>query len=54
MSEDHQLKTATGLSELWDGKRISRVRSGDGAALLYGPTGNALDGSTRGCSAATE
>jgi putative DNA primase/helicase len=30
------IKTATGLSELWDGKRISRVRSGDGAALLYG------------------
>ena len=36
MSEDHQLKTASGLSELWDGKRISRVRGGDGAALLYG------------------
>ena len=36
MSEEHQLKTASGLSELWDGKRISRVRGGDGAALLYG------------------
>lgn len=36
MSEDHQLKTAAGLSELWDGKPVSRVRGGDGAALLYG------------------
>ena len=36
MSEDQQLKTAAGLCELWDGKRISRVRGGDGAALLYG------------------
>lgn len=36
MSETQELKTACGLSELWDGKRISRVRGGDGAALLYG------------------
>lgn len=36
MSPEHQLKTAAGLSELWDGKRISRVRSGDGTAVLYG------------------
>lgn len=36
MSEEHALKTAAGLSELWDGKRITRVRGGDGAALLYG------------------
>src|SRR5712692_1138700 len=36
MSEEQQLKTAAGLCELWDGKRISRVRGGDGAALLYG------------------
>jgi hypothetical protein len=36
MSEEQQLKTAAGLCELWDGKRISRVRGGDGASLLYG------------------
>lgn len=36
MSEEQQLKTAAGLCELWDGKRISRVRGGDGATLLYG------------------
>lgn len=36
MSETQELKTACGLSELWDGKRISRVRGGDGATLLYG------------------
>ncbi len=36
MSEEQLLKTITGLCELWDGKRISRVRAGDGAALLYG------------------
>lgn len=36
MSETEQLKTAAGLSELWDGKRVSRVRGGDGAVLLYG------------------
>jgi len=35
MSDEHQLKTAAGLSELWDGKRISRVCGGDGATLLY-------------------
>ena len=33
---DNQLKTAAGLCELWDGKRITRVRSGDGTAVLYG------------------
>ena len=36
MNADNQLKTASGLCELWDGKRITRVRSGDGAAVLYG------------------
>jgi hypothetical protein len=36
MSDTQELKTACGLSDLWDGKRISRVRGGDGAALLYG------------------
>jgi hypothetical protein len=36
MNQDNQLKTAAGLSELWDGKRISRVRSGEGSVVLYG------------------
>lgn len=36
LGKDQQLKTLTGLSELWDGKPISRVRGGDGSALLYG------------------
>ena len=36
MSQENQLKTGVGLCELWDGKRISRVRSGDGAHLIYG------------------
>lgn len=36
MSPEQQLKTAAGLCELWDGKRVSRVRAGDGASLLYG------------------
>jgi hypothetical protein len=36
MNADNQLKTASGLCELWDGKRITRVRSGDGNAVLYG------------------
>ncbi len=36
MSGDQQVKTAAGLSSLWDGKPISRVRAGDGASVLYG------------------
>jgi hypothetical protein len=36
MNTDNQLKTAAGLCELWDGKRVTRVRSGDGAIGLYG------------------
>ncbi len=36
MNTDNQLKTATGLSGLWDGTPIDRVRGGDGAAVLYG------------------
>jgi hypothetical protein len=36
MNRENQLKTAAGLSELWDGKPISRVRVADGATLLYG------------------
>jgi hypothetical protein len=36
MSREHQQKTIAGLNDLWDGKPIDRVRSGDGASLLYG------------------
>ena len=36
MKQENQLKTAAGLSHLWDGRAISRVRAGDGAALLPG------------------
>jgi hypothetical protein len=36
MSQDNQLKTIAGLSSLWDGKEISRLRGGDGDMLLYG------------------
>lgn len=36
MQEDNQMKTITGLCELWDGKTISRVRAEDGVTLLAG------------------
>jgi hypothetical protein len=36
MSEDNKLKTAAGLSEVWDGKPIRRVRSVDGVTILPG------------------
>ena len=36
MKQENQLKTAAGLSHLWDGRAISRVRAGDGASLLPG------------------
>ena len=36
MKQENQLKTAAGLSHLWDGRAISRVRAGDGTALLPG------------------
>jgi len=36
MAEDNKLKTAAGLSSLWDGEAIRRVRSGDGASVLPG------------------
>ena len=36
MNNDNALKTAAGLSGLWDGKPISRVRAGDGSSLLVG------------------
>jgi hypothetical protein len=36
MSQDNRLKTAAGLSSLWDGEPIRRVRAGDGAVILPG------------------
>ena len=36
MSEEHRLKTASGLSLLWDGEPIKRVRQGDGFFVLRG------------------
>jgi hypothetical protein len=36
MSDDAKLRTAAGLSNLWDGEPIRRVRSLDGAAVLPG------------------
>lgn len=36
MSDDNRLQMGAGLSELWDGKAISRVRVGDGASILPG------------------
>jgi|GEM_PF-711717 len=36
MNQENQLKTAAGLSKLWDGSPISRTRGGDGNILLYG------------------
>lgn len=36
MNNDNLLKTAAGMSGLWDGRAISRVRAGDGATLLHG------------------
>jgi hypothetical protein len=36
LSEDKKLLTAAGLSGLWDGEPIKRVRAGDGTAILPG------------------
>ena len=36
MSRENELKTAAGLSKLWDGSPIDRTRSGDGSVLIYG------------------
>ena len=36
MSDDNKLATAAGLSGLWDGEPIRRVRAGDGVAFLPG------------------
>jgi hypothetical protein len=34
--QENMMKTLTGLSSLWDGKPLSRVRRGDGATVLAG------------------
>ena len=36
MGKENMLKTACGLSSLWDGRTITRVRGGDDNLLLYG------------------
>ena len=36
MNDENRLKTASGLSEFWDGSAIRRVRQGDGAYVLRG------------------
>ena len=36
MSKDNRLRTLAGLSDLWGGEPIKRVRAGDGASTLYG------------------
>src|SRR5262245_64459772 len=36
MGEENKLKTAAGLSALWDGEPVRRVRAGDGAAIFSG------------------
>jgi hypothetical protein len=36
MNDESKLRTAAGLSELWDGEPIKRVRAGDGTLVLPG------------------
>ncbi|MGE3782058.1 MAG: YfjI family protein [Alphaproteobacteria bacterium] len=36
MNDDAKLRTAAGLSDVWDGSPIRRVRSGDGVSVLAG------------------
>jgi hypothetical protein len=36
MSDDNKLRTAAGLSGLWDGEPVKRVRAGDGTSILAG------------------
>ncbi|ABD53150.1 YfjI family protein [Jannaschia sp. CCS1] len=36
MSQDHRLKTVAGLSALWGGDPLTRVRAGDGTSSLFG------------------
>ena len=36
MSKDNKLRTIAGLSKIWDGKEIKRMRAGDGNSSMYG------------------
>ncbi len=36
MSKDNKMATITGLSKLWDGSPVDRIRAGDGADKIYG------------------
>lgn len=36
MSDESRLRTGSGLSDLWDGKPVRRVRGGDGSTFLFG------------------
>ena len=36
LKKENKQATITGLSNIWDGKEIRRVRSGDGTSILYG------------------
>ena len=36
MDQQNVLKTAAGLSELWDGSPVTRTRSGEGSTVMYG------------------
>jgi hypothetical protein len=36
MSQDHRLKTAAALSEMWEAKTIKRIRASDGVTILRG------------------
>jgi len=36
MSKENEMRTAAGLSKLWDCGELSRVRAGDGSAKMYG------------------
>ena len=36
MAKENQVRTAAGLSKLWDGDPITRTRGGDGDTVLYG------------------
>jgi hypothetical protein len=36
MTRESQMRTAAGVSKLWDSGELSRVRSGDGSAKLFG------------------
>ena len=36
MSDENRLRTVAGLSSLWDGGVIKRIRAGDGSAVLPG------------------